>query len=827
MTFLVVFVTYPNDSFYEMYSRFSLLVHRQGANALTKTGMDLAFEALACVMDVPNYDQICSERSTGSCSVTGATGFFGHNVTEYESRVNSDEDVARALSSATYSDGVPVMRSNIFGNADSADNDEDLTYTNFFLIIVDLPTEDESSDILTFESEAIDRANAMQTKLLSNKEGYRLEYNSDRSTGDELQRSASKDLPLIAVAFLVMMGYIAIILGSCKDRVRSQSLVGLGAVTAIVLSMLAGYGISFLFGVPLTNVALVLPFVLVGIGLDDTFILTGEYSLTNPNDSYYDRFGAMIVKGGAAITVTTTTNVLAFALGSSSSIPAISWFCTYAVLSIFFGYIMQITYVTAIMYLDEFRIEKEKYDCCVCFTAKNYAGNKEHLAEEGEKNKAREWIGIYTDWILRPTSKVVILVAFAALLVTSIVGAQYVKEDFDPLSLLPPDSYVLDFVNTREDLNNENDAITVGVYFRGLNPANSDEADAMDSFLKDIEDLEYVRDPAQLYWLDSFREYVNAVNEVNPLFENLTFEEQLDEFLRNETFTLAFGDNIVRDSKTGEVTSSRTYVRFLGIGTDALKGVDALDAQLEVTKNQPLNDGREISGDWQLFTYSDSYFNWEFFAVIKPNLIQTIFLGLVSVFAVTLFALPDPRMALVVFVTVMAIDIELIALIPAAGLNIDPITFLSLTMAIGLVVDYCAHIVHAYLEAPKPPGTTRNEIVRTVMTEIGVSILTGAFSTFLGTCILGFSKSNTFLTIFKMMMGIVCLGAGHGFIFMPVVLSLIGPLKNPGDMGKPESAELARKSMRILIPLDEIEALKEEEEEKVVIDANHSKEGTE
>jgi len=314
-----------------------------------------------------------------------------------------------------------------------------------------------------------------------------------------------------------------------------------------------------------------------------------------------------------------------------------------------------------------------------------------------------------------------------------------------------------------------------------LNPAVQAEADAMDAFLADVEGLEYVRDPARLYWLNYFREYVASMIESNPAFADLTFNQQLDEFLNIERYRLSFADDIVRDNSSGNVINSRTFVQFLGIGNDALLGVEALDAQLDVTLDQPLNEGSETSGDFRLFTYSDRYFNWEFFSVIRPNLAQTIFGGLISVFLVTMIALPDPMMALVVFLTVFVIDIELLALIPAAGLTIDPITFLALTMAIGLVVDYCAHIVHAYLEEPKPPGITRNEIVYKIMTQIGLSILTGAFSTFLGTCILGFSESSTFLTIFKMMMGIVCLGAGHGFIFMPVVLSLIGPLMNPGD----------------------------------------------
>ena len=46
---------------------------------------------------------------------------------------------------------------------------------------------------------------------------------------------------------------------------------------------------------------------------------------------------------GMSVTYTSVTDTVAFALGSASSIPAVSYFCSYAAMSCFIDFLLQVT----------------------------------------------------------------------------------------------------------------------------------------------------------------------------------------------------------------------------------------------------------------------------------------------------------------------------------------------------------------------------------------------------------------------------------------------------------------------------------------------------
>ena len=79
------------------------------------------------------------------------------------------------------------------------------------------------------------------------------------------------------------------------------------------------------------------------------------------------------------------------------------------------------------------------------------------------------------------------------------------------------------------------------------------------------------------------------------------------------------------------------------------------------------------------------------------------------------------------------------------GLTIDTVSCINLILAIGLCVDYAAHIAHTFMVKTG----TKNERAAATIASIGPAVFHGGFSTFLAFIFLADSDSHVFTTFFK------------------------------------------------------------------------------
>jgi hypothetical protein len=134
--------------------------------------------------------------------------------------------------------------------------------------------------------------------------------------------------------------------------------------------------------------------------------------------------------------------------------------------------------------------------------------------------------------------------------------------------------------------------------------------------------------------------------------------------------------------------------------------------------------------------------------------------------------IPNPVCSLWVAFSIMSIEAGVIGFMTWWNVNLDGIALINLIMCIGFSVDFSAHICYHYMSEE---GKAPEERIAASLYALGLPIIQGAVSTILGVVGLAFASSYLYFTFFKMIFLVIFLGALHGLILLPVLLSLFGP----------------------------------------------------
>ena len=180
---------------------------------------------------------------------------------------------------------------------------------------------------------------------------------------DSFSEDIEFDQNLIVMAILAVGIYTFLALGNCSP-IHCRCYVALTGLICIILAYTCGFGLMFIFGAKTTGVHTLIPFLLIGIGVDDMFVMCNALDQTKLEDKAFVRIHAALGHAGPAITITSLTNALAFALGALSSLEALKSFCLFASMTIVFLYLLVMTVFLCILIWDTRRVEKKWTECC-------------------------------------------------------------------------------------------------------------------------------------------------------------------------------------------------------------------------------------------------------------------------------------------------------------------------------------------------------------------------------------------------------------------------------------------------------------------------------
>lgn len=217
------------------------------------------------------------------------------------------------------------------------------------------------------------------------------------------------------------------------------------------------------------------------------------------------------------------------------------------------------------------------------------------------------------------------------------------------------------------------------------------------------------------------------------------------------------------------------------------------------------------SGDQIASVWSKVFGNWITDEIIDAELLRNISLALICVMFCTVLLVMNLNVCFWIFSCVILTLVNVCGLMYKWGLTIDMVSCIALQLAVGLCVDYAAHIGHTFLVTS---GSDKSERAIEAVLHIGSAVIYGGGSTLLGVAMLSLSEAYTFKAFFKIFLLVILYGLFHGLVLLPVILSLIGPqpyntlLTAPGP-SESRTASTSKRQSLDLSPMTEGSTLQE------------------
>uniref|UniRef100_A0A8C8HEF1 SSD domain-containing protein n=1 Tax=Oncorhynchus tshawytscha TaxID=74940 RepID=A0A8C8HEF1_ONCTS len=685
---------------------------------------------------------------------------------------------------------------------------------------------------------------------------------------------------------------------------------------------------------------MVLPFLALGVGVDDVFLLAHAFSETGQNKRipFEDRTGECLKRTGASVALTSISNVTAFFMAALIPIPALRAFSLQAAVVVVFNFAMVLLIFPAILSMDLYRREDRRFDifCCfyspcvnrviqiepqvhvdgadssryspppllphhpshiqqltpitmqstvqlrteydprtqafyttaeprsqisvqpftptpvatvLCVSGESASSTRDLLSQFGGASlglrclepHCSQWTLAsfaekhYAPFLLQPTTKVVVILLFLALLVVSLYGTTRMRDGLELTDIVPRETSEYDFIGAQFKFFS-----FYNMYVVTQRAEYSQAQPLLYQLHHSFNTVRYVlrEDDGQLprMWLHYFRDWLQALQEAfdqdweagwitqssyrngsddgvlaykllvqtgrreRPISVNQLTRQRLvdaDGIINPVAFYIYLTAWVSNDPVA--YAASQANIRphppeWLHDRTDSM-----LETRLSIPAAEPieyaqfpfyLNGLREtpqfveaiesvraICSNYSrqgLPSYPNGYpfLFWEQYVGLRHWLLLCISVVLACTFLVCALFLLNPWTAGIIVLVLSLMTVELFGMMGLIGIKLSAVPVVILIASVGIGVEFTVHVALAFLTAIG--DRTRRAVL--ALEHMFAPVLDGAFSTLLGVLMLAGSEFDFIVRYFFAVLAILTiLGVLNGLVLLPVLLSYFGP----------------------------------------------------